>query len=379
MKSVGIITIHRIFNFGSILQAYALYRVIEDLGYDVEIIDYRFPNSFQVSKNISSKRRLICASCGIKQKLLKCCYALALLKQHHKMLVAIKKMLKTSSVVYSTPEALTKIAEKYDIFVTGSDQVWNPRYTKGDPSFLLYFASDSKRKIAYAASFGVSEIKDEYKAVYKELLLRYDVISVREKSGVDLVGQLTDGIKIATTVLDPTLLLTYKQWNELIPSERLIKERYVLCYFLNYTFNAFPYADDLAEHVHNITGYRVVRLGRPPMKFLNTGQKFYVNAGPYEMMQLVRDAELVLTTSFHGTAFAVNFGVPVYSIIKDRMGNDSRQLNLLKLVQLDNRIIALGDKFPKLKDLKYDASMSILLLDRARKHSLSFLKDSLNG
>ena len=96
-----------------------------------------------------------------------------------------------------------------------------------------------------------------------------------------------------------------------------------------------------------------MRLGRPPMKFLNTGQKFYVNAGPYEMMQLVRDAELVLTTSFHGTAFAVNFGVPVYSIIKDRMGNDSRQLNLLKLVQLDNRIIALGDKFPKLKNLKY--------------------------
>ena len=378
MKTVGIITIHRIFNYGSILQAYALCKVIRDMGYDVEIIDYCFPNSFHLNKDISNKDRFASNSVGIKQKILKYVYAIGLLEQHWKMLIAMKKLLNTSSAIYKNPDTLVEAGAKYDIFVTGSDQVWNPRYTKGDPSFLLYFAPDNKRKIAYAASFGVSEIEKEYKYIYKNLLLRYDVISVREKTGTKLVAQLTDNIKNATTVLDPTLLLSREQWNTLIPSERLIKEKYVLCYYLNYTFNAFPYVDDLATHIHDITGYRIIRLGRPPMKFFNRGQKFYVKAGPYEMMRLIRDAELVLTTSFHGTAFAVNFGIPVYSIVQSRMSDDSRQLNLLKLVHLDYRIIALGDEFPRLKDLKYDVSPSVQLLEKVRRDSLSFLNDALN-
>lgn len=378
MQSVGIITIHRVYNYGSILQAYALSRVVREMGYDVEVIDYIYPNEFQktcIVDNVDEAKR---KSTGSKQKILKYCYALELLKQHKKMRCAIKDLIPLSTQKYYSIVDLTNISEKYDIYLTGSDQVWNPIYTKGDPAFFLKFVSESKKKISYSASFGISEIDNKYRKLYSDLLLRYNHISVREKSGERLVSELTDNKVCAKTVLDPTLLLDRAQWNSLLSPKRLIKKKYILCYFLNYTFNAFPYADQLIEYFQKCTGYEIVRLGRPPVKFFNHRQKFYVEAGPLEMLQLVRDAELVLTTSFHGTAFAVNFGVPVYSVVESVSANDSRQISLLDQLGLKKRVISIGDPFPAMDNLQYDISYSQYSLCELRKQSLEFLKQSLN-
>lgn len=377
-KTVGIITIHKIFNYGSILQAYALYRIIEDMGYNVEIIDYKFPNGFHTSKSLNKEDLKVKSTITWKQKLLKYFYAFDLLLQHKRMIRVANELLKLSPKTFFSPDELLNNDRVYDIYVTGSDQVWNPRYSKGDPAFLLNFAPDKSMKIAYAASFGESVIDKQYYDLYSKLLTRYHRISVRETSGEKLVSKLTDGKMQANVVLDPTLLLDRKQWTGLIPKKRLIKEKYVLCYFLNYTFNAFPYADGLVEHINKITGLRIVRLGRPPVKFNNKGQKFLVSAGPYEMMQLVRDAELVVTTSFHGTAFSVNFGKPVISIIESRDTVDSRQLSLLSLLGLQDRILTIKDSFPDKEQLFYDVNTSLRLLDKARLESLNFLKNALD-
>lgn len=378
MQSVGIITIHRIYNYGSILQAYALCRVVREMGYDAEVIDYVYPNEFQKTYIVDNVDKAKKKSIGSKQKILKYCYALELLGQHKKMRYAIKDLIPLSTQKYYSIEDLMNISDKYDIYLTGSDQVWNPIYTKGDPAFLLKFVAESKKKISYAASFGISEIDKKYRRLYSDLLQRYNHVSVREKNGERLVSELTENRMCAKTVLDPTLLLDRVQWNSLLSPKRLIKKQYILCYFLNYTFNAFPYADQLIEYFQKCTGYEVVRLGRPPVKLFNHRQRFYVDAGPLEMLQLVRDAELVLTTSFHGTAFAVNFGIPVYSVVESVYANDSRQINLLGQVGLNNRVISIGDPFPSMDNLQYDISYSQYSLCELRKQSLEFLKQSLN-
>lgn len=244
---------------------------------------------------------------------------------------------------------------------------------------MLHFVPDEAKKIAYAASIGVDKIEVQYTSVYKKLLKRYDAIGVREQSGEAIVEQLCE--EKATTVLDPTLLLNATEWNKMISPKRKIKQKYILCYYLNYTFNAFPYADNLARHFHRLTGWKVVCVGRPPHELNFDGTKYIVGASPEQLLQLIRDAELVLTTSFHGTAFSVNFSKPVFSIVqnnKNKIGkDDSRQTSLLNSLDLGNRILSLEDKFPKVNDISCDYTIANLRLEELRRHSMDFLTNAL--
>ncbi len=138
--------------------------------------------------------------------------------------------------------------------------------------------------------------------------MEYESIGVRENTGVKLIEQLT-GRKDARVVLDPTLLLDKHSWNKIAVQSRIIKEKYILCYFLNYSFDSFPYVDELASHIQKITGYKLVKVARPPRNFYESNTYHCVGASPEEFLALMRDAEFVITTSFHGTAFAVNFDI----------------------------------------------------------------------
>ena len=373
MLSIGIITIHKINNYGSVLQAYALQKTCEDLGFKVEIIDYNFPNAFHVS----NKYVETCDSQPNEPTWIKFLYALDLKKQHKGIRNFVAKYEHLSVKQYNSPSEFEKDVPLYDVYITGSDQLWNPRHCNGDPAFMLHFAQDVALKISYAASIGANTIPEELQSLYKTLLGRYAYIAVRENSGVEVIKEVVD--KEATVVLDPTLLLNREQWNQLAVPKRQFKKKYILCYFLNYTFNAFPYVDKLAEYIQKQTGYEIVRVARPPHRFGIPHTHYRVGASPEEFLALVRDAEMVLTTSFHGTAFAVNYGKPVFTVVQDRNASDSRQVSLMHNLGLDDQILSVTDLMPEKSKFSYDVRSEQERLEILRKKSIDYLKKALNN
>ncbi len=373
MKSIGIITIHKINNYGSVLQAYALQCVCEGYGYKVEIIDYKFPNKQQQNNKYSV---------GLdtqpqEPKWIKLLFSKALLKQHKSIADFVRIHQNLSPSMYNNPNDLLLNPPHYDVYITGSDQLWNPRYCNGDPAFMLHFAPYNALKISFAASIGTNKIPEELVPLYKNLLSRYKHISVRENSGVKVINSIID--KNATTVLDPTLLLSKEEWNKIASPKRLIKRKYILCYFLNYTFNAFPYVDELAEYLYQQTGYEIVRLARPPHKLSFSHTTYKVGASPEEFLALVRDAEMVLTTSFHGTAFAVNYGKPLFTIVQDRNASDSRQVSLMHNLGLDDQILSVKDSMPDKSRFSYDMKVEQERLEILRLQSMDYLKIALKN
>lgn len=371
MKTIGIITIHKINNYGSVFQAYALQQMCENLGYKVEIIDYTFPNV----QHQHNKYAKVNDAQPQEPKWIKLLFANALLKQHKGIAEFVRKYQHLSPTAYHAPNELHYNPPHYDVYITGSDQLWSPRHCNGDPAFMLHFADDDALKISYAASIGANKIPKDLQPLYKELLSRYQHISVRETSGVKVIQDVVG--KDATTVLDPTLLLNKDEWNRIAVPQRLVKKKYILCYYLNYSFNAFPYVDELANHLQNQTGYEIVRVARPPHKLSYSHTTYKVGASPEEFLALVRDAEVVLTTSFHGTAFAVNFGKPLLSIVENREASDSRQVSLLNNLGLMNQVLSLSDSFPNLESAVYDVASEQARLEVLRQESKQFLLTAL--
>ena len=371
MKSIGIITIHKINNYGSVLQAYALQKVCIELGYNVEIIDYDFPNNF----HRNNKYATVSDTQPTEPKIIKALFAKSLVKQHKGIRSFVEKYQNLSSKKYNQVEDFTSNPPSYDVYITGSDQLWSPKHCNGDPAFMLSFAPDNALKISYAASIGSNAIPKELKKAYVELLNRYKHISVRENSGADVIRNLIG--KDATVVLDPTLLLNKDEWNNIATSKRLVKKKYILCYFLNYTFNAFPYVDELAKEIQKQTGYEIVRVARPPHKLSFANTKYKIDASPEEFLALIRDAEIVLTTSFHGTAFAVNYGRPVFTVVQDRNASDSRQISLMQNLGLDKQVLSIKDKFPLVSEAYYDVDKEQVVLNQLRSESKQYLENAL--
>lgn len=372
MKSIGIITIHKIYNYGSALQAYALQKACEDLGYKVEIIDYNYPNQAH-----SNNKYTVRGAQPNEPRWIKMLYALDLIRQHRGISAFVGKYQHLSPKQYDSPEILKADAPQYDVYITGSDQLWNPRHCNGDPAFMLHFAPNGALKISYAASISANKLPDELHPLYKELLSRYEHIAVRENSGVQVIKEITG--KDATVVLDPTLLLNKEQWNEIASPKRQFKKKYILCYFLNYTFNAFPYVDELAQYMQIQTGYEIVRVARPPHHLFTPHTYYKVGASPEEFLALVRDAEMVLTTSFHGTAFAVNYGKPVFTVVQERNASDSRQVSLMHNLGLDAQILSIKDEMPDKNRFTYDVLKEQLRLEELRKASIEYLQKALKN
>lgn len=373
MKSLGIITIHKINNYGSVFQAYALQKVCEDLGYKTEIIDYTFPNEYHRDKQYVT----VIDSQPNEPRWIKLLYARDLIRQHKGIETFVRKYQNLSHQTFSSPQDLRQNPPHYDIYITGSDQLWSPRHCKGDPAFMLQFAPDNALKISYAASIGSDKIPDELQPLYKALLCRYEHISVRENSSKNLIESMTG--KDVSVVVDPTLLLGRDEWNKIAVPTRLFKKKYILCYFLNYTFNSFPYVDELAEYMQKQTGYEIVRVARPPHKLFLPHTHYKVGASPEEFLALVRDSEMVLTTSFHGTAFAVNYGKPVFTIVKERNTGDSRQVSLMENLGLEKNILSITDDFPTKENFKYDVQFEQHRLERIRVESKQYLIRALKN
>ena len=146
---------------------------------------------------------------------------------------------------------------------------------------------------------------------------------------------------------------------------------------MNYSFDAFPYADIIAKEVQRQTGYKIIKVARPPHKLTFNNIRYNIGASPEEFLALVRDAEIILTTSFHGTAFAINFGRPVFSIVKSKNNSDNRQSNLLMKLNLEKNIIPVSAPLPSVTDAIYDNKIVESKLSSLREQSISFLKEAL--
>lgn len=339
-KKVGIITMHKVLNYGSALQAYALQYVIEKMGHDVEIIDYIYPNEYH--------QQFVHKPCALRRLI---SYTIEMLRgfPRKKRMKAFEEFYKENlklSRTYKSKEELHNAPPKYDVYMTGSDQVWNPKSIHEDTSFMLSF-TDSPNKVAFSASVAKGEIPEKYKKLYATELRKYKHICMREKRGAELVESLI-GYK-PEVVLDPTLLLGPSEWNVLSQKSKIeIKSPYILIYVLEYSFNVYPYMYDLIKHVQQQLDMKLVVLGMSTKHAMNLSNKVILHdASVYDFVKVFANASLVITDSFHGTAFSLNLNVPFYSVVNNDEKSDSRVVDLLNIVKDRGRIIKKGDDFTK--------------------------------
>lgn len=352
-KKVGIMTMHRVMNYGSALQAYALQKKVLDLGFDCEIIDYHFPNVehllYQNPNGIESKESFY----SYLRPLLAYCKreVMGLNRQLGNKRLLFNAFYKDNFVLsskqYPTRLVLEKDPPIYDIYLTGSDQVWNSKYVGYDTSFMFSFVKDNHPKVSYAASFSAASIPEIYVSTYRNELKKYSKISVREETGIFLVHDLTD--MDAELVCDPTLLLSGSEWKKLAEKSTIkLGIKYILVYILDYVYNPYPEINHIVERISNILKLPIIVIGENRLKGAFKEKKVS-SVGPYEFLYLLQNASFVITNSFHGTAFSLNFNIPFYSIVRDKSQNDSRIYGLLQSVNAENRILVYNEKFSDVK------------------------------
>jgi len=369
-KSVGLITMHRVLNPGSALQAYALQRKVLELGYHCEIIDYVFPNNRHRPKDRVKNRLKRNGRAFLSN--LRWGFAPAIRKKRFQHFY--DRCFSLSQQSYRCFEDIHNNPPSYDIYLTGSDQVWNPKHIKDDCTFFLSFCNQTKSpRIAFAASFATNYIPEELRDLYARHLASYNRISVREKSGIKLVSDLT-GQK-AEVVCDPTLLLDRNEWSRLAELSSIkIKHPYILAYVLNYAFNPHPQVDGMIEQVQARLNMPVVYLNGRLADIRKKNSCVIKKAGPCEFLWLFRHADFILTTSLHGTAFALNFSKPFCSVIENAQ-NDSRILSLLQLVGEEDRAKTIESSNIE-ANIMYHKPLDSPLKE-LKSNSLTFLENAL--
>lgn len=366
MKRTATITFHAAHNYGSNLQAYALQKTIISLGYGNEILNLRTERQRDLY-TVFTKRK------GVKymvKNLSHLFYYFPLKRAYEKFESFINNYLKVTREYVSEKELLNADLD-YDIYVAGSDQIWNPVPADFDWSYYLTFVKNG-RKIAYAPSFGqMSALGDQQtRQRIEESLQSFDIISVREQGAADNIKLLTG--KTPPIVLDPTLLLKKEEWLDLIKDRnRLIKSEYVFFYTLFADSNRM----NIIKRVSKATGLPVVTSNfSNQYDVFNSFKKCY-DAGPLEFLTLVRDAKLVVVSSFHGTVFSILLNVPFFAI--DGM-TDARISTLLKIAGLEGREITSDNVEEQCKNAyRIDFTEVNSKIDKARKPSIDFLKKSL--
>ncbi len=372
----GILTFHYAHHYGAQLQAYALMRAISLLGMQCEIINYVRKDNIEGSrlfrKGLSAGSLLSNANTLLNYGKLK--------KRRDRFDRFVQNEMKLSPKFYGSYEELCSDPPEYEAYVCGSDQVWNPLIfgeKTYDPAFFAEFAK-SGRRVAYAPSFGISSIPEDKRELLKKYIDRFEHLSVREKQGERILREVTGRDSI--TVLDPTLLLTMDEWSALAAPPD-ISEPYILCYFITDARKYAGYVQAVSEKyklpVVSLCGSRRVV---PQTRFK------ILNAGPREFLGLFAGAACVLTDSFHGTVFSLNFNKEFYcfeSSANSEKAVNSRLHNILDKVGLVSRIFSSAADTKEFCGLVKNSAAGIdypevgQALAKERGISLKYLKDSL--
>ncbi len=359
-------------NYGACLQAYALQQTIKKSGNDVEIIKYIGEQGYEPDRGWKK---------WIRNPLFRWIRRRTNLSyefycERRGAFDAFRnRYLEFSSQSFHSFAELQKKANIYDAYVCGSDQIWNPNlYHGNNHCYYLDFVEPGKKRIAYAPSIGISSIPVEYQRDMKELLNRMDVLSTRERTGAEIVTELSG--RECRTVLDPTLLLSKEEWSS-VARKPDVNVPYVFCY----VFGDQEYIGKFIHMVKEKTNLPILtipfsaREQKPELEEV-TG------AGPEDFVGLIKNASLVITDSFHATAFSINLNTPFYTMLRngegDRNNMNSRVLDILHDLGLQDRIISGEKDFPDKLDMDLSFENSNSILFRRRKEDIQFLFDAIN-
>ena len=323
---VGISTYHSANNYGTCLQCYALMHLVEQAGYDCDVINYqgeKLSNSPVMRKGIVAWLTNFCVSTGSRQ--------LKRLSEKNFNNFRQKHFHLSSPV---TAADLSKLTEHYDLFISGSDQVWNP-YICGCPSlYLQEFVRGKTKRGSYAASFGISALPEMEQERFKRDFEQFDFLAVREPEGAQIIRDLTD--KEAAVVLDPTLLLTAEEW-QVLEEPLNIKKPFIFVYMLGASSRMLRFATKLKRKVRMPLVFCPFPVGKPPIS------RWYPFISPARWLWLMRNASYVVTNSFHGTAFALNYEKEFFIDISNNLSTlSSRIMRLLSLTGQEKRVIGQG-------------------------------------
>ena len=328
---VDIITRQAVPNYGSLLQTYATQKIIEKFGYDAEVIDYIREDE----KYENLYKSMIKGKKWEKNFFLKFIYYIIQMPNYSKMYRKFeeyrKGFLNLTPINYNSLRELIAKPPIADVFISGSDQIWGNIGTDDfDPTYFLEFVNNNKC-IAYSSSFGKNELSDNLNKNLHKLLKKYNYIYVREKSAKQIL--LNKGFKNVEQVLDPTLLLTKDEWKSLAErSKTVVKKKYVLVYQLHTNKDFNKYAKKFARKAK----MKLVRIS-PSLYHIVRGGKFIWLPNQYEFLNLIMNAEYVLTDSFHATVFSIIFNKRFVEILPKE--TSTRIISILELVNLDNRIL----------------------------------------
>lgn len=351
MKKIGILTFQQPENknFGAIIQAYAIVKLYEKLGLNAKLINY-------INYNLNLKERILyfLEGKGFKR------YS--------------EKFLKLSNILITD---INEINKEFDIFSVGSDQVWRPRWLQERiKPYFLNFVEKDKKKIAYAASFGVDiwEGKEQLTEEIRPLIKRFNHISVREESGIDICKN-TFGINNVVCVLDPTLMINREDYQPILDDwkdKSHLKGKYIAHMLLDDT-------EQLKNGSKNIAKYLGVKINYIKGKWKKILWKNYFKYNEVsQWLTYLKDAELVVTDSFHCTVFSIIFHKKFVVVANPERGI-ARLETLLGKLGLEDRLFTNIDDVLKsgILDKEIDYKEVDEKLEAHRKYSMDFLKKAL--
>lgn len=364
MKAASI-TIHRPVNFGSALQTLATQMVWERMGVELETIDY-------IPPRLQYKQRLKLLVSNHSQPWKKRLATFLTMDVINRRIFNqfIRRYVHVSPRTYYSLEELQKYYPQADLYMTGSDQVWNSFYNRGvDSAFFLSFLPDDTPRFSFASSFGSAQLIEAEKGPIGKALSKYRYISVREQSAVKLIEQM--GLPTPTLLPDPTLLLNKEEWVSLFPQPSY-NQPYVLIYPMS---QMDPELFVAARQAATLLKAEVWCLS-PGLKKYSQCDRTLRFRSPEEFVALMNQASFVVTNSFHGTAFAINLGRPFTTLLPYDFG--TRIESLLERLNLTWRIHKEGAEItPCLEPLPYDAIRT--KLDADREACRQFMSDILES
>lgn len=341
-------------NYGNRLQNYALQEVLKDLGHVVETIH----NPWRKKYNISLEK--------CKFIIKKIIFYITKRPKRFKRKLNFEKF-NDENIFFSRywinkKKDRIKANKFYDLFVCGSDQIWNSEAEEIDGKYFADFA-DRKKRVSYAASFGIEYVVDERKKEFKKYLSEMEKISVREQTGSEVVEALIN--QRPECHIDPTLLLSKNKWDFIADKYKKPCEKYLFCYFLGKP----------TERILNfLNEYKKKNEKLNILSIWDREDGTHNNVGPGEFLGLIKNAEFILTDSFHGTVFSIIYHKPFYTFsrtgVKESM--DTRVVSLLKLLELTDRFDPKNITLDGVE--KIDFGKSKIILDREKKRAIEYIE-----
>ena len=350
---IGILTFHHAHNYGAVLQCYALKRYLLSQGAEVEVIDYRSPAIIASYKRTNF---LPFGSLPLRQWLGRMRFECSILSTRMRRFDAFEAFIQKEL----RPQPVSNIMEHpYDLILVGSDQVWNYHLTQGfDSHYWGEFTRPATTRLATYAVSMHDHWPEEMNQEIAKRLQYFDAISVRENLLQEQLQPLCPKKEISV-VVDPTLLIGATEWDKIAIAPRQSKRPYLLLYQVLTN----PKAEAVAEKVAAQLGLEVVYLCVGPTGRNSRSVRF---TSPEEFIGLFKHADFVVSASFHGTVFALQYGKPFYSI-RSGKGVDNRVESLLAPLKLSHRFISSSDEVDS-PDISYSNKQFNVIIEQSKKY-----------